>query len=104
MRRPGGYALLVQPEPSKVNFDGFRCESIETLHYETDTFTCCHCNRVMHVKPRAPMDEFGSMCRNCMKMVCPTCANGPCVPFEKKLMEMEERNYIRDQYNKAMNF
>ena len=25
------------------------------------------------------------MCRNCMKMVCPACANGPCVPFMKKL-------------------
>jgi predicted transcriptional regulator len=46
----------------------------------------------MHVKTKAPMDEVGSMCRNCMKMVCPRCASGPCVPFLKKL-ELEEKRF-----------
>lgn len=59
---------------------------------EADTFTCCHCNRVVHVKPRSNPDDFGSMCRNCMKMVCKVCADRGCVPFEKKLEIMESRD------------
>ena len=98
MRNPGGYAVLTTPETAKVSFDRFRCEEIGAGVTERDTFACCHCNRIIHVKPMAPMDEFGSMCRNCMKMVCPTCADGPCKPFEKRLEEMEHSEYVRKQY------
>jgi len=97
MRRPGGYAAIVSPDPSIAHFDGFRCEQIGASH-EADTFTCCHCNRVIHVKPFAPMDDFGSMCRNCMTMTCPTCAAGPCVPFEKRLEEAEKREIALRSY------
>jgi hypothetical protein len=98
MRNPGGYAVIVSPDATEVNFDGFRCEKINAGTVEFDTFTCCHCNKVMHVKAKAPMEEFGSMCRNCMKMVCPVCANGPCIPFEKKLDEMEKRDIALRSY------
>jgi hypothetical protein len=90
--------LIVSPEPSKVSFDRMRCEEISAGLVERDTYTCKHCNRVIHVKPLAPMDDFGSMCRNCMKMVCPTCADGPCVPFEKKLEQMEKREIALRSY------
>lgn len=100
MRNPGGYATIVSPEASVAKFDRFRCEEIHAGTYEADTFTCCHCNGVVHVKPRVSMDEFGSMCRNCMKMTCPTCADGPCVSFMKKIEEMEQRDYIRKQYER----
>jgi hypothetical protein len=98
MRNPGGYAVIVSPEPHRVNYDKWRCEDVSAGMVEVDTFTCCHCNRVMHVKPRAPMDEFGSMCRNCMKMVCPTCADGACIPFEKKLEQVEHRDRMLRSY------
>jgi uncharacterized protein CbrC (UPF0167 family) len=98
MRNPGGYAVITSPDPTPVNFDRFRAERISAGTFEADTFTCVHCNRVMHVKPRAPMDEFGSMCRNCMKMVCPRCADGPCVPFEKKLEMWERRSEALRSY------
>jgi len=91
MRNAGGYAQIISPDRARVNFDRFRCEEISEGVTEVDTFTCWHCNRVIHVKPRVSMDEFGSMCRNCMKMVCPACANGPCIPFQKRLEEMERR-------------
>lgn len=100
MRNPRGYAVLTTPEAATVIFDRFSCEEVCAGVIERDTFTCCHCNRIIHVKPMAPMDEFGSMCRNCMKMVCPTCADGSCVPFEKKL-EMSER---RDMALKSYGF
>lgn len=98
MRNPQGYATIVSPDASVVNFDRFRCEQVSAGLFEADTFTCIHCNRVIHVKPRVSMDEFGSMCRNCMKMVCPSCANGPCVPFLKKLDEVEKREAARRSY------
>lgn len=94
MRNAGGYALVVSPDPQQANFDQFRCEEIGPRH-ETDTFTCWHCNRVVHTRTRAPMDEFGSMCRNCMKMVCPACAKGGCTPFLKQLEEAEKREQTR---------
>lgn len=101
MRNPGGYALIVGPDPSIAKFDGFRCESIAAKH-EADTFTCFHCGNVVHVKTKAPMDEVGSMCRQCMKMICPRCADGPCVPFMQKIDEMEQKDYLRKQYKMVM--
>lgn len=98
MRNPGGYAIITSPEPTRVNFDRMRCEEISAGTFEADTYSCVHCNRIVHVKPRAPMDEFGSMCRNCMKMVCPTCADGPCVPFMKKLEMAEARERTLRSY------
>ena len=98
MRNPHGYAVIVSPEKTRVNFDHLRCEEISAGTFESDTFGCVHCNRVVHVKARTNMDEFGSMCRNCMKMVCPTCADGPCVPFMKKIEAMEQRDYVRKLY------
>lgn len=99
MRNPGGYAVIVSPETTRVNFDRFRVEEIPSGVSEYDSFTCVHCNKVVHVRARSNVDEFGSMCRNCMKMVCPACADGPCVPFMKKLEEAEKREYIRRLYD-----
>lgn len=99
MRNPQGYATVVSPEQAKVRLGTFYCD-VGSGILERDTFTCCHCNRVIHVKPNAPMDEFGSMCRNCMKMVCPQCADGSCTPFEKKLEAWEKQQYIKRQYAK----
>ena len=98
MRNPGGYAMIVSPDAQPVNFDGFRWEEIRPGLHESDTFTCKHCNRVVHVRAHANPDEFGSMCRNCMKMVCPTCADKGCTPFLKKIDEEEERQ-IRFRQN-----
>jgi len=98
MRNPHGYAVITTPDPVRVNFDRFRCEEVGAGVIERDTFTCCHCNRIIHVKPMAPMGEFGSMCRNCMKMTCPTCADGPCVPFQKRLEMAERREMALKSY------
>lgn len=98
MLRSGGYSIIVSPEEARVAFDKFRCEDIGRGTTECDTFTCVHCNKVMHVKPRASMDDFGSMCRNCMKMVCPKCAGGACTPFMKKLELAEKRDQAFRSY------
>ena len=91
MLRPGGYATIFSPEPTRVCFDRLRCEEIGEGTFEADTYTCAHCIRVVHVKPGAIPEELGSMCRNCMKMVCPECAPKGCTPWEKKLEQWEAR-------------
>jgi hypothetical protein len=79
MRRPGGYALWVDPDaPTK----------------ERDTFTCAHCNGVVVVHPR-PKPPPGGFCRMCMKSICDGCCDvGSCTPFERKLDAMERRDRL----------
>lgn len=96
MRNPGGYATVVSPSPTKLHLDGFRCEEIGAGVYEADTFTCVHCNRVVHVKARTQGDEY--FCRNCMARICPPCADHPCAPFLKKLEQAEERDRVLRSY------
>lgn len=83
MRKPGGYGIITEADGSIV---------------EHDTFTCCHCQRVTRVPPKAPPDQFGDFCRNCMRMVCVQCAGKPCTPFQKKLDEANERAYVLKTY------
>lgn len=79
MRRPGGYAIWVDPTmPTK----------------ECDTFTCKHCNAVVVVEARCKPEEAGGYCRMCMAPVCPACADKPCTPFEKKLDAIERRDRL----------
>jgi len=98
MRNPGGHATITAPEPTRVNFDRLRCEQLGEGFHEMDTYTCEHCNRIVHVKPGAVPEDLGSMCRRCMRMVCPQCAPGPCVPFEKKLVAWEARSRALRSY------
>lgn len=83
MFKPGGYG---------ITFDVFGTKR------EHDTFTCHHCNTVVKVKPGCNLDDLGGMCRNCMKMICPACVDGPCSPFEKKLEAMEARDIALRSY------
>lgn len=75
--RAGGYAF---------SFD------VDGIRQEMDTFTCAHCNHIVHIKPKCNPDELGGNCRLCMKMVCPRCVDLGCTPFEKKLEQMEARD------------
>jgi hypothetical protein len=80
MRRPGGYAQIVEPDrPTR----------------ECDTFTCAHCNRVTHVKPGVRAEDIGGLCKQCMGLVCPSCVGQPCVPFLKRLEQMEAKARFR---------
>ncbi len=84
MRNAGGQFSIFDP-------DGPR--------QEADTFTCCHCNKVVIVKPRCDLNDLGGMCRLCMKMICPICVDlGSCDPFEKKLERIEARDYAIRSY------
>lgn len=74
-----GYAVLTSP-------DGIK---------QCDTFTCGHCNYVVHIpKDRMP----GGTCGVCWKLICDPCVDkGKCDPFEKKLERIESRDRFMRQ-------
>lgn len=88
MTQSKGYAQLVDPDAGKK---------------ESDVLTCSHCQRVVLIRPFAALEDSGGFCRACMKFVCPDCekarAEGaPCIPFEKKLDEIEAAERARQSY------
>jgi hypothetical protein len=80
MRHPGGYACITAPDAPTQEFD---------------TFTCAHCNRITHVRARQDPADIGGLCRQCMGLICPRCVGEPCVPFLKRLDDMEARARFR---------
>ncbi len=87
MRKPQGYAEVI--------LDG------KTVR-ENDTFTCCHCNSIVNVKPFQPPAEMGGFCCRCMLPVCGPCHDyGLCVPFEKAL-EAHEKGVLKSLAREAL--
>ncbi|MBV8755400.1 MAG: hypothetical protein JO328_21310 [Hyphomicrobiales bacterium] len=82
MRLPGGYAQIVDPDGAAREFD---------------TFTCAHCNRITHVPARVRAEDIGGLCKQCMGLVCPACVGKPCVPFLKRLEQMEAKARFRTE-------
>ena len=81
MRGLTGYATITSPEGMKR---------------EADTFTCAHCNTIVHVKPRGPLEELGGRCTICDSLICQHCVDTrTCDPFEKKLLRLEARKAYR---------
>lgn len=91
----GGYATIVDPDHPLV---------------ERDTVSCCHCGRVIFVKPGTAStvylvfdpdlwqwrEEAGASCWHCMQPVCLTCyMRGVCVPLERRLEILEGRRAAR---------
>ena len=60
---------------------------------EYDTFTCPHCNGVCFVRPGS-----GTQRGYCFRCNLPTCGKErcmSCIPFERKMEEMEARYRLR---------
>lgn len=84
MRKPQGYAQVVNPD------GGMR---------ECDTITCSHCNCIKFVPTgrdtligQTPEPTDLGFCRVCMKNICGPCVDqGHCIPFEKKIEQHERR-------------
>jgi hypothetical protein len=95
---PLGYMTITAPDARPI---------------ERDTVTCCHCQRIVIVKPGTAATVYlepqrdgspdretpGAFCRSCMKAVCLACeAVGRCLPFELAI----ERNEARGRQLRAM--
>lgn len=83
MFKEGGYAFT---------FD------VNGITQERSTFTCCHCNRIVFVKPKCDPADLGGMCKRCMKLECPDCVGKGCLPFEKQLEQKEKRDIALRSY------
>ena len=100
MRNAGGSGLWTDKDSGHVQL-------------ELDTITCCHCNKVVFVKPGTGAtvylipdtqrigqwnEAMGAFCRLCMKAVCLACdAIGTCSPFERKIERLEARDRFARQ-------
>lgn len=94
MIRPKGYAQIFDPEAPL---------------FERDTASCCHCGKVIFVKPGTVCttyliqqpdfswkEEPGASCFRCAAPVCLECYDlGVCTPLERMLEEMEGRSAPR---------
>src|SRR5207249_4430130 len=88
MRRPLGQIMIVDPDRPLV---------------ERDTTLCCHCGKILLVKPGTAatvyliptpdgrwLEEPGASCWHCLQPVCPPCHDlGVCRPLERWLTETE---------------
>ena len=83
MRGTSGYARLWDP-----TFYGGHPK-------EADTYSCNHCNKIVHVKPMAPLDDLGGRCGACDALICKDCLQKSythgCDVFEEKLKRMEAK-------------
>lgn len=68
---------------------------------EFDTRTCFHCNSVYVTRASDPKvkTDLGGFCRVCMRDICSCCCSRSetgegCIPFEKKLLEFEQRRQL----------
>lgn len=91
MRRPAGYATIIDPDHPTIEYD---------------TASCGHCQKILFVKPNTactvyliPLptpgqwkEEPGAFCLVCMRPVCLPCHDdGRCIPWEQKIEAMEAR-------------
>lgn len=79
-RRAQGQLLVFSPDAPLV---------------EADTFTCCHCQRVVAMHDRTGKKvDLGGFCLKCMKPTCGPCVDVDCDPIEAKLRRMESRTRL----------
>ena len=87
MRNPGGYLIIVDPERPT---------------HEQDTFTCCHCNKIVLVKAGQTVTDF-AWCRKEMKPVCEKeRCQVRCSPWERQLELSEARGKLHRAMDEAL--
>ena len=96
--KPQGYAVITSPDSGRANLDGFQCAELQSGSNEYDTTICNHCNSITHVKARMRPEDIGGLCKICMGLICPKCLDFPCIPFLKRLDEVEKRDIARRSY------
>ena len=97
MRNPQGYAQIVGPADSVEFKDEY---GTVIKDGESDTFTCGHCGKIVHVPPRTDPSSIGGGCRVCDSLICLHCVDkGTCRPLEKWLEDMENRVEKDHHYN-----
>lgn len=97
MLRAGGYAEVIGGSGTFVCFEPGKPVAVGCDQHGVDTWTCVHCNGVVHAPIRRRDIEY-FFCRNCMARICDGCADHPCIPFMKKVEAQEERTRRLQMY------
>lgn len=63
-------------------------------HFEADTYTCSHCQRVVVMNPQRKRERY--KCNGCAHHICDDCAaqrvaGAPCKTFDQQTTELLER-------------
>jgi hypothetical protein len=66
-----------------------------TPHFEADTYTCTHCQRVVVMNPERKRERY--KCRGCSHHICDDCAaraaaGAPCKTWAQFLEELQEED------------
>ena len=96
MRKPQGYSQMWGR-----GLNGLADPGLAALHKdgECDTFTCAHCNCIVHVPPLTDPANIGGMCKVCFALICPACTDlRACSPFESKLEAQLTRAHRMREY------
>jgi hypothetical protein len=92
VRRAGGYATISGPSGLPLTTHRALVKD-RSGNVECDTFTCGHCQFIVHVKPLADAADCGGLCKVCMRLICGPCtAKGTCTPWEKAFEKIEARD------------
>ncbi len=92
MRKRPGYSTLFGP-----GLDGLTDPGLASLQKfkECDTFTCNHCQKIVHVPPMINGTEVGGFCMKCDSLVCNQCkAKQTCTPVEKQIEDALKRTSV----------
>ena len=78
-----GYLEIQHADPSVLPFG-------VPKHFEADTYTCRHCERVVVMNPQRKRERY--KCRGCAHHICDDCAalrvaGGPCRTMQQKIDE-----------------
>ena len=85
MRNAGGYSIIRQVDNDRVR--------------ECDTYSCGHCNRIVHVPVKCDPAEIGGMCFSCNTLICKEChMTDGCIPLEERLARAEARYHALRSY------
>ena len=97
LRNPGGHAQIFGPGlEGPMPDDGIAALQRQG---ECDTYTCNHCQHLVHVGPHTDV----CMCKQCMRYICLRCdaklnAGGGCTPWEEQL----ERSARKEELYQAI--
>jgi len=83
MRKPQGYATIIEP--------GMATQ-------ELDTMSCAHCNAITHIKAGERPEDMGGLCKCCMGLICSKCVEKPCTPLLKSIEAEEARAEVLRSY------
>jgi len=101
---PQGYAVITNRATGRIE-------------KEADTYTCSHCQRIIHVPSGKKIEEVGDICRGCMAVICRRCSDiragripdvassgsGPvCVTFMRKIEAEEDKEARRRDLLRSM--